>query len=69
MAIQHGLQGIHHFMNGLVKFRLAWVLGFHEVENVIYVLRRITRERFHDSTHNVSSDFHVLNELTNSTLQ
>jgi len=32
-------------MNGLVKFRLAWVLGFHEVENVIYVLRRITRER------------------------
>jgi hypothetical protein len=41
-----------------VKFRLGWVLGFDEVENLIRVVRPGSAlGRFHNITHRLSSEF------------
>jgi len=50
-------------MNGLVKFRLAWVLGFHEVENVIDISAALHVSGSITALISVSSEFQVLNEL------
>ena len=51
VTLQHGLQGFENFLNGLVEFRLAGVLGFDKGENVIDVFCRLILGCFRDSTH------------------